>query len=100
VVADGILRAAEVYEEPALVNLSSSVETSIRDLVETVRRAAGFEGEIEWDTSRPDGQARRGFDVSKARRDLGWEAHTSLAEGIARTVAWYRENRDHARNVA
>ena len=99
-VAEGILRAAETYDEPALVNLSSSVETSIHDLVETIREAAGFRGEIAWDTSRPDGQARRGFDVSKAKRDLGWEARTSLAEGIRRTVEWYRENRDRARNVA
>jgi GDP-L-fucose synthase len=99
-VAEGILRAAEVYDAPQLVNLSSSVETSIRDLVETIRSATDFRGEIVWDASRPDGQARRGFDVSKAKRELGWEARTSLRDGVAKTVAWYRENRSRARNVA
>ncbi len=99
-VADGMLRAAEVYREPALVNLSSGQETSIRELVEAISDAAGFSGRIVWDRSRPDGQARRLFDVTKARTDLGWTAKTSLREGIARTVGWYRANRDRARNVA
>lgn len=99
-VAEGILRAAEVYDEPALVNLSSSVETSIRDLAETIRLATDFRGEMVWDASRPDGQARRSFDVSKAKRDLGWEARTSLREGLEKTASWYRANRHQARNVA
>jgi GDP-L-fucose synthase len=99
-VADGMLRAAEVYREPALVNLSSSSETSIRELVAAIVEATGFAGEIVWDRNRPDGQARRAFDVTKAKTDLGWTARTSLREGIAKTVAWYRANRDRARNVA
>lgn len=99
-VAEGILLAAERYDEPALVNLSSSTETSIRDLVETLRDVSGFTGELEWDASRPDGQARRLFDVSKAERELGWKARTPLRDGLARTVAWYRAHRAEARNVA
>jgi GDP-L-fucose synthase len=95
-----MLRAAEVYREPALVNLSSSTETSIRDLVAVIAEATGFTGEIAWDPGRPDGQERRAFDVTKARTDLGWAAKTPLREGIAKTVAWYRANRDRARNVA
>jgi len=92
-VAEGILRAAEVYDQPELVNLSSGRDTSIREIVEMLAEITGFTGEIIWDTSRPDGQARRLFDVSKARKDLGFEARTGLREGLERTVEWYRIER-------
>jgi GDP-L-fucose synthase len=96
-VADGILLAAERYSQPELVNLSSGVETSIRELVETLQELSGFQGTIVWDTSRPDGQLRRYFDVSKAKTDLGFEARTSLREGLSKTTAWYQSNRAVAR---
>jgi GDP-L-fucose synthase len=96
-VAEGILRAAEVYDRPELVNLSSGKETSIREVVETLVEITGFDGEIVWDTSRPDGQARRCFDVGKAKREIGFEARTSLREGLQRTVEWYRTHRNEAR---
>ena len=98
-VAEGILRAAEVYERPELVNLSSGRETSIGEVVETLVRITKFNGEVRWDASRPDGQARRLFDVSKAKRDLGFEARSSLETGLGTTVEWYRRNRVTARNV-
>ena len=98
-VADGILRAAEVYQQPALVNLSAGRETSIGEVVSTLRDITGFDGRLVWDTSRPDGQSRRVFDVSKARRELDWVPRTSLADGLAQIVAWYRANRATARNV-
>ncbi|MBM4430820.1 MAG: GDP-L-fucose synthase [Chloroflexi bacterium] len=98
-VAECILRAAEVYNLPELVNLSSGRETSVREVVETLVEITGFDGEIVWDTSRPDGQARRVFDMSKAKRELGFEARTSLREGLQRTVKWYQVNRAQARNV-
>lgn len=99
-VARGILLAAEVYERPELVNLSSGTETSIRELVETIVEITGFRGRVIWDTSRPDGQLRRQFDVTKAKRDLSFKATTSLSEGLRRTIAWYRENRAVARLAA
>lgn len=99
-VADGILRAAEVYAQSELVNLSSGTDTSIREVVELLVDMTGFAGKLVWDTARPDGQAERRFDVSKAQRDLHWTARTSLREGLQRTVDWYRANRRTARNVA
>ncbi|MEM7204413.1 MAG: NAD-dependent epimerase/dehydratase family protein [Planctomycetota bacterium] len=98
-VAEGILRAAEVYQEPALVNLSSGTETSIKEVVDTLVEITGFGGEIAWDRSRPDGQSRRVFDVSKAKQDMGFACGTSLRDGLQRTVDWYRAHRKEARNV-
>ncbi len=97
-VAEGILRAAEVYDAPALVNLSSGVETSISDVVALLTALTAFRGEVVWDKSRPDGQARRVFDVAKAKREMGFECRTSLREGLRRTVEWYRAHRREARN--
>lgn len=97
-VADGILRAGEVYTDSQLVNLSSGADTSIRDIVAILTELTDFQGRIEWDTSRPDGQARRIFDISKAQRELGFEPRTSLRSGLATTVEWYRQHRGVARN--
>lgn len=97
-VADGILRAAEVYDQAALVNLSTGVDVSIREVVETLSELTGFSGEIVWDTSRPDGQAERRFDMTKASRELKWTPQTSLRQGLQLTVDWYRANRETARN--
>ncbi len=96
-VADGILLAAERYDRPELVNLSSGIETSILELVELIRRLTGYQGGVVWNSSHPDGQLRRCFDISKARRDLGFEPRTSLKEGLAQTIDWYRSNRSVAR---
>jgi GDP-L-fucose synthase len=96
-VADGILLAAECYDHPELVNLSSGVETSVQELVETIRRLTGYPGRAVWDTTRPDGQLRRYFDISKASHDLGFEPRTNLEKGLAQTIAWYKTNRNVAR---
>lgn len=98
-VAEGILRAAEVYEQPELVNLSSGMEASIREVVETLADITGFDGDLVWDSGRPDGQSRRLFDVSKAERDLNFRPRTSLREGLVLTVDWYRTHRAEARNM-
>ncbi|NMC13294.1 MAG: NAD-dependent epimerase/dehydratase family protein, partial [Chloroflexi bacterium] len=97
-VAEGILKAAEIYQQPELVNMSSGTETSIRKVVDTLVDITNFKGKLVWDTSRPDGQSRRCFDTSKAKKDLGWESKTDLHEGLALTVEWYRNNRKNARN--
>lgn len=90
--ADGILTATERYDRAEPVNLGSGRETTIRELVETIAGLTGFEGDIEWDTSRPDGQPRRWLDTSRARDWFGWEATTEFETGLARTVEWYEQH--------
>jgi len=87
---DGLLLAAERYDGPDPVNLGTGVETTIREAAELIAEATGFDGEIVWDTSMPNGQPRRNLDASRAERLFGFRAGTPLREGIARTVAWYR----------
>jgi GDP-L-fucose synthase len=88
--ADGLLRAAELYDGAEPVNLGTGVETSIRELAETIAELTGFSGEIRWDTSMPNGQPRRSLDASKAEALFGFRAETPLREGLEQTVAWYR----------
>ncbi|HVP55161.1 MAG TPA: GDP-L-fucose synthase [Candidatus Eisenbacteria bacterium] len=97
-VAAGMLRAAEVYGSGELVNLSSGREHSIREVVATLAEITGHQGEVDWQTSRPEGQSRRMFDISKAQKELGYDAKTSLRDGLQTTVDWYRANRASARN--
>jgi GDP-L-fucose synthase len=89
-VAAAMLRAAEVYRDAQVINLASGTNTSIRQIVELLTRLTGFQGEVVWDTSKPDGQSARRFDISKAQRDLGWQPHTGLEDGLRQTIAWYR----------
>jgi GDP-L-fucose synthase len=88
--AEGIWLAAQRYDRPEPVNLGTGEEISIRDLAELVAELTGYEGEIVWDTAKPNGQPRRNLDVSRAEELFGFRAKTSLRDGIARTVAWYR----------
>ena len=92
--ADGILTATERYDQSDPVNLGSGMEISIRDLIEMIADLTGFEGEVEWDTSKPDGQPRRRLDMSRARERFDWEATTGFEEGLWETIAWYEENRE------
>ena len=94
--ADGLLRAAERYDRPEPVNLGTGSEISIRELAERVAELTGFEGEIRWDTSMPNGQPRRSLDASRAKELFGFEAPTPLREGLERTIAWYRQSAPHA----
>ncbi len=89
--AEGILLAAERYNSSRPVNLGSTYEISIRDLLTTIAKVTGFEGEIVWDTSKPNGQPRRKLDTQRAKDEFGFEAKTSFAEGLAETVEWYRD---------
>jgi GDP-L-fucose synthase len=88
--AEGIVRAAEVMEEPTPVNLGTGREITIRDLVELIARLTGFTGRITWDASKPDGQPRRCLDTERARELLGWEAQVGFEEGLRRTIEWWR----------
>jgi dTDP-glucose 4,6-dehydratase/GDP-L-fucose synthase len=91
--ADGILTATERYQDGDPVNLGSGREISIRALVKLIADLTGFEGDVEWDTSKPDGQPRRRLDTSRARERFGWTASTSFEEGLRRTIDWYETNR-------
>ena len=90
--AEGILLAAERYDESEPVNLGSGEEITIRDLATQIAKAARFEGRFEWDTSKPNGQPRRRLDVTRARERFGFQARTPFAVGIAATVAYYEEH--------
>jgi GDP-L-fucose synthase len=87
---DGLLLAAERYDGDEPVNLGAGKEISIRELAELVAELTGFEGEIRWDASMPNGQPRRSLDATRARELFGFEAKTPLREGLERTIAWYR----------
>lgn len=87
--AQGILMAAEQYDDPEPVNLGSGKEITIRELAEKVAALVGYRGGILWDRNQPNGQPRRQLDVSRARELFGFEARTTLDEGLRRTVEWY-----------
>ncbi len=87
---EGLLLAAERYEGAEPVNLGTGVETSIRELADTIADVTGFDGRIVWDTAMPNGQPRRSLDASRAKELFGFEARTPLRDGLERTVAWYR----------
>jgi GDP-L-fucose synthase len=89
--AEGILLAAERYNDSLPVNLGSSSEISIKELVEIITRLTGFTGKILWDTTKPNGQPRRKLDTSRAERAFGFRARTDFATGLERTVDWYRK---------
>jgi len=89
--AEGILLASEKYDGREPVNLGSGFEISIKDLVNLIVKLTGYEGEIFWDTSKPNGQPRRGLDTSRAKEYFGFEAQTPFEEGLRRTIEWYRQ---------
>jgi GDP-L-fucose synthase len=89
--AAGIIRAAEVMEEPIPINLGTGHEIAVRELVKQIAQESGFVGEIEWDATKPDGQPRRCLDTSRAKELLNWTAKTPFQEGIRSTIGWWRE---------
>jgi GDP-L-fucose synthase len=89
--AEGIVLASALYNEPEPVNLGTGSEVMIKDLVETIARLTGYNGEIRWRSDRPDGQPRRQLDTSRAVEKFGFRAQTSLEEGLKRTIAWYEQ---------
>jgi len=91
--AEGILAAAERYDGAEPVNLGSGNEISIKDLAGLILRHVGFKGSLVWQTDKPNGQPRRGMDVTRAREFFGWSAKVPFEEGIRNTVEWYKENR-------
>jgi GDP-L-fucose synthase len=91
--AEGILLAAQKYNSSEPVNLGSGKEISIKELAEMIARLTGFQGEIVWDTSKPNGQPRRALDTSRAEKFFGFKASVPFEEGLQQTIGWYLENR-------
>jgi len=92
--AEGILLAAEKYNDSEPVNLGSAMEISIKDLVDLIVRLTGFEGEVVWNSDKPDGQPRRALDVTRAREHFGFEARMRFEEGLKRTIEWFKANQE------
>jgi len=90
--ADGVVRAAEVMNEPEPLNLGTGSEITIRDLVTLIARLCDFKGAIAWDASKPDGQPRRCLDTRRAAQRLNWRAQVGFQEGLRRTIEWYRSH--------
>jgi len=90
--AEGIVKAAASYNESVPVNLGNGHEVVIRDAVETITRLTAFEGEIRWQTDKPDGQPRRQLDTTRAFEKFGFRARTSLEDGLRKTIEWYEAN--------
>jgi len=90
---EGLVLAAEHYDGGDPVNLGTGEEISIRELAELVRAETGYEGGIGWDTSKPGGQPRRALDTRRAAELFGFRASVPLRDGLARTIAWYRDSR-------
>ena len=93
--AEGIVLAAERYDGAEPVNLGVGAEITIRDLVTLIARLTRFEGELRWETSKPDGQPRRVLDTSRARECFGFVAETSFEDGLRRSIEWYEVIRPH-----
>jgi len=90
--AEGIILATEKYNKDGPVNLGSGKEITIKELVYLIKKMVGYEGEVVWDTRRPDGQPKRLLDISKAIKEFGFKANTPLEVGLRRTIDWYKEN--------
>jgi GDP-L-fucose synthase len=86
----GILLAAEKYDKPEPVNLGSGQECSIRELSRLICELTGFSGEIEWDSSQPDGQPRRCLNTTRAEREFSFRAIVALPDGLRQTITWYK----------
>ena len=84
--------AAERYNRSEPVNLGSTLEISIKDLLEMIARLTGFAGRQVWDTSKPNGQPRRKLDTRRAKTSFGFEAQTPFEEGLRKTIERYRNH--------
>src|SRR5712671_302664 len=89
--ADGIVLASERYDSSEPVNLGAGMEISIRDLAQRIAKLTGFQGELVWDTTKPDGQPRRSLDVTRAEKLFGFRAKVSFEEGLKETIKWFKQ---------
>ena len=89
--AEGIIAAAEKYDKADPVNLGTGTEITIKELVKLIARLTDFEGQVVWDTTKPDGQPRRCLDTSRAEKEFGFKAKTDFVSGLRKTIKWYNE---------
>ena len=92
--AEGLVLITEKYDSPEPINLGSGQEITIRELVTLIAELTGFNGRIEFDPSKPNGQPRRCLDVSRAEREIGFRAKTDFRTGLRETIAWYEQSRE------
>jgi len=90
--AEGIVLSAEKYDKDSPINLGVGKEISIKTIAENIRDIVGFKGKIVWDKSKPNGQPRRGLDISRAKKEFGFIAKTDFLLGLKKTVDWYTDN--------
>jgi len=88
--AKAIILATEKYNKSEPVNIGTGIEIKIKDLAELITELTGFKGKIIWDITKPDGQLRRCSDISKAKKEFGFEAETDFIEGLKKTIEWYK----------
>lgn len=98
--AEAIVLAAEKYNEPNPVNIGAGFEISIEDLVNLISKLMNFKGKIKWDRTKPDGQPRRMLDTTKAKKEFGFAARTSLEEGLRKTIKWYESFKNNTNGQA
>jgi GDP-L-fucose synthase len=98
--ARGLVLAALRYDDPEPVNIGAGFEISMCALARLISTKVDYQGEIEWDTSRPNGQPRRSLDVSRAKQRFGFEASVGFSEGLDRTIDWYRAQRQSLKGGA
>lgn len=98
--AEGILLGAENYNSSEPVNLGSGYEVSIKDLAELIAKFTGFKGELVWDASKPNGQPRRGLDVTRAEERFGFRSKMPFEEGLRRTIEWYQGVRNREVDIS
>ena len=96
-VCEAIVIAAEMYSSSDIINISMGKQVTIRELVESIAAVTGYEGRIQWDKTKPDGQMYKGFDVTRLHQRLGFHGQTSLATGLQKTLTWFIENYETAR---
>ena len=97
--AEGILLAAEQYNDSRPLNLGTGEELSIKALADIIAAEVGFHGRILWDPTKPNGQPRRCLDISRIKQTIGFQPTHSLRDGLKKTIQWYRANLDALREV-
>ncbi len=94
--AEGVLKATELYDDVAPLNIASGVGISVIDLAELIKKTVGYEGDFVFNTDKPDGAMKKTFGVSKMREKLNWSPQTSIENGLKETVEWFVNNYDYA----
>ena len=95
--ANGIIEAVLKIDSPIPINLGSGSEIRIKDLIDKIVKYCEYDGEVRWNSSKPDGQPRRLLDISKAKELLGWEPKQNFDDGLQQTVEWYKNNIENCR---